>query len=219
MEPVVTRPIASSASAAIAATPRRSMSFIVYMCTPELRTRSFSRSSRFRTPIERRILRQHGRRETADARQFRRLRTHQRRQRHSVHVATGGAGRCVHVAVRVNPEQPDGLLCRSNISSRGRDRAGRQAVIAAEHEGEWRPRRARRAPSDRASRTRAAISLMNFFWGRRASSFRESVKAGRPCRRRRVRARRFSRRCRRCGTPTAPCRPLGGCLPGRGGRQ
>ena len=27
------------------------MSFIVYTCTPELRTRSFSRSSRLRTPI------------------------------------------------------------------------------------------------------------------------------------------------------------------------
>ena len=48
--PAVPPVTACSACVAIAATPRRSISFIVYTCTPELRTRSFSRSSRLRTP-------------------------------------------------------------------------------------------------------------------------------------------------------------------------
>ena len=128
------RPASWIACSATAAMPARSMSFIVKTCTRDSRTRSFSLASRFRTPIstvcsgltfgEKPPM--HG--------QLRGLGPEQRRQRHPVHVAAGAAGRRVHVAVRVHPDEADRLVRPPRHLGTRRDGPRGEAVIAPEHE-------------------------------------------------------------------------------------
>ena len=74
------------------------------------------------------------RREPADARELRRLRPEERGQRHAVHVAADRGRRRVHVAVRVHPYEAQRLVLPADEVRRGGDRAGREAVIAAEND-------------------------------------------------------------------------------------
>ena len=80
------------------------------------------------------VLGLHLRREPADSRQLRRLLAEQRRERHAVDVAAAARRRRVHVAVRVDPDQADPPVAAAHEIRGGRNRAGREAVVAAEHE-------------------------------------------------------------------------------------
>ena len=78
--------------------------------------------------------RQHRRLIAADARELGRLGSEQRGQRHAVHVAGLARVGTIHVAVRVHPDQSERLAVRA-LKRRGRrNRAGAEAVIAAEHD-------------------------------------------------------------------------------------
>src|SRR6266542_1545377 len=80
------------------------------------------------------MLRQHFRREAADARELCRLRTEQRRERHPVNVTATRRRGSVLVAMRVDPDEPERSLVASHpFGGRGTPACG-DAVIAAEHE-------------------------------------------------------------------------------------
>ena len=80
------------------------------------------------------VRRQHLRRERADLRELGRLGTKQRRERHPMHVAGQRGCRRVHVAMRVDPQQPDRQLLRLASPFGGRcHRSRAETVIAAEH--------------------------------------------------------------------------------------
>ncbi len=76
---------------------------------------------------------QHLRRETGDAGELRRFRAEERRERHAVHVAARRAGRRIHVAMRVDPQEADRQLpFGARPVRRGRNRSRGETVIAAE---------------------------------------------------------------------------------------
>jgi hypothetical protein len=80
-------------------------------------------------------LRWRDRRRRSDGRELIRLLAEQGRERHPVHVAGVGGLRRVHVAVRVHPDQSKRIRGHAtNVIGARRDRASRQAVIAAEHQ-------------------------------------------------------------------------------------
>ena len=196
------------------------MSFIVKTWTPRRRGRAaFSRSSRLRTPMSTVCSGS----TLARSRRRGQLRPAPRR------AAPPAAcrGRCprrrrrrVHVAVRVDPDQAE-RPARSRrakppspppIRRRGCDR--RRARAAA------RLQRARPSAVGRAPRRRVAMSSMyrlSLVAGVPAS--RGSACRGRRRRRPYSRARSSARRCRRCGTPTAPCRRRAGRRRGRAERR
>ena len=110
------------------------MSFIVKTCTPESRTISFSRSSRLRMPM----------RTVCSGATF--------GEKPPMRESSAGSGprsdasgmpctlplprarRRVHVAVRVDPDEAERLVVAAHEVGGGGDRAGREAVVAAEHE-------------------------------------------------------------------------------------
>ena len=63
-----------------------------------------------------------------------RLGAEQRRQRHAVHVAGLARLGRVHVAVRIDPDEPELLAALAQKRRRRRDRSRAEAVIAAEHD-------------------------------------------------------------------------------------
>ena len=138
--PAVPWPARPTACSTTDAMPWRSMSFIVKTCTRESRTATFSRSSRLRTPMSTVCAGSTFGEKPPMPRQLGRLGAEQRRERHAVDVAAQRRRRRVHVAVRVDPEQADRQLLRRLRPRRGRrDRSGREAVVAAEHERQSRP--------------------------------------------------------------------------------
>ncbi len=145
--------------------------------------------------------------------------TEQRGQRHAVHVAARRARRRVHVAVRVDPQQPERLARVARVRGRCRHRSSAQAVVAAQHQRKraFFDRRARgliQAVADLGDLLDELLSgiavLSRFRDGRRqvaaiddeAAQFRDPFTAA-----------------RRCGTRTAPCRRRGGCRPCRAARR
>jgi hypothetical protein len=58
------------------------------------------------------------------------------RQRHAVDVAAGARLRRVHVAVGVEPDEADALLLLAVVARDAGDRAHRDRVVAAEHDGQ-----------------------------------------------------------------------------------
>ncbi len=195
------------------------MSFIVKTWTPEFRTRSFSRSSRLRTPIRAVCSGEDRRSESADRRQLDRLGPQQCGQRHAVNVAAWRARRRVHVPVSIDPEKADRLSGGACMRRRRCDRSRRQAVIAPEHERH-------RALLDRCARDLIKAFrrpwrclLMNFFFGS-PSFFVSGIGEGRSPRSATDRpSPAIFSRVRRCGTPTAPYPHPGGCRPYRGARR
>ena len=209
--PTVPLPAIASACSITAAMPPRSMSFIVKTRTPEARTISFSRSSRLRMPIstvcsgctfgENPPMRDSSAGSWPE----------QRRERHAVDVAAAARGGRVHVAVRVDPDEADPPAAAAHEVRGGRDRPGREAVVAAEHERhaallERRERTSCRG-ARRPSRSRGCTSSA----GRRRPWSPGSARRDRPRRRPSCRARSAARRARQSGTRTGPCRRRGGC--------
>ena len=157
------------------------------------------------------VLGRHLRREAADARELRRLRSEQRGERHAVDVAAAGGRRRVHVAVRVHPDQAERLLVAPDEVRRGRDRSGGEGVVAAEHERnapflEDRERRLVEPLAD--ARDLADVSSCSD----RPNAFISGIGATRsPASTTGMPSAVAARRGRRCGTPTGPCRRRGGC--------
>ena len=197
------------------------MSFIVNTWTPEARTAAFSRSSRLRMPMSTVCCGQHLGREAADRASSAGSGAEQRRERHAVHVAARRRRRRVHVAVRVDPDQAERLV-----------RAPREARPRAATEPAprlWSPpstsgMRAvveRRAATRRRAAGRRARSRATYFLRRIAGAFVSGIGAARSPLSTTVVAERREpfAECRRCGTPTVPCRRRGGCRRGRAERR
>jgi hypothetical protein len=70
----------------------------------------------------------------ADARELRGLGPEDRRERHALDVAARRRARRVHVAVRVDPDETERLVLAPQEIRRGRDRAGRERMVAAQHD-------------------------------------------------------------------------------------
>src|ERR1035437_5679711 len=80
------------------------------------------------------IFRLHFGREVVDLAQFDGRKTHERGERHAVHVAAGGRVGRVHVGVRVDPEKADFLVLATVELGHPRHRTHSNGVIAAEDE-------------------------------------------------------------------------------------
>ena len=208
------------ASAATAATPSRSMSFIVKTCTPEFRTRSFSRSSRLRTPISAVCCGS-----TVG-------------EKPPIDESSAGSGPSsaasgmpctlplgVLAGVFMSPcasihSKPEWLGRRRARERPTRRPTRRRGCDRRRARAESRLLRSTRARPGRARSQTFAISLMNFFLGIAVLlCFGNRRRKIAPIDDRRGRARRSVRRGPRCETRTAPCRRHGGCRPCRGERR
>src|SRR5215472_10036162 len=112
-----------SASSITERMPRSSMSRMVNTSTPARRMFSFV-GIHVANTNEHAILRPHLGRKVVNVSQFRRPQAHDRGQRHAVHVAAGRGFGGIHVAVRVDPEQPDFVVLAPVKLSYARYRTG-----------------------------------------------------------------------------------------------
>ena len=140
-------------------------------------------SSRLRTPMSTVLIGANLRRCWPMRRELRRFVAEQRRERHAVHVAARGRRGRVHVAVRVDPDEPDRLAAARDEVRRGADRPGRKRVVAAEHEGKRAGGVRLVAPAGRVAGRPARFRGCTASSGRARPASRESGPPDRPCRR------------------------------------